>query len=214
MLRFATAGLAVLLLISACGRTSTGSAQGPTAASVAVQPGDLPSDMRKCGVSGDINSFLNASKTKDPNIYTSIKTEWDAAQKDGATAAYIAFFSDSAAHCTSIGTNPSDVSSATYKLVVNFVLQFKDEASAAKGYASDNIFGFSASTLQGGGAPVQQGTATGLGANSVVLTVAVSNQAFYVALWQHKAFMVILLGLNIDAAASKKAAVAENGRIK
>lgn len=170
--------------------------------------------MRKCGVSGDINSFLNAAKTKNPNTYTSTKAEWDAAQKDGATAAYTAFYSDSTAHCTSIESNTSDISSATYKLVVNFVIQFKDEASAAKAYTSDSIFGFSASTLKGGGAPVQEGTTTGLGANSIVLTVSVSNQSFYVAVWQHKVFTVIIVALNIDAATGKKVAVAENGRIK
>jgi hypothetical protein len=208
------AALAALLVVLACGGTSPGSVQGPTAASVAVQPGDLPSDMHKCALSGDIDSFLNASKTKDPNTYTSTKTEWDAAQKNGATAAYTAFYADSTAHCTSLESNTSDISSATYKLVVNFVIQFKDEASAAKGYTSDTIFGFSASSLKSGGAPVLQGTATGLGANSIVLTISIANQSFYVAVWQHKAFMVILAVLNVDQAASKKAALAENGRIK
>lgn len=181
---------------------------------MSVQPGDLPNDMHKCDLSGDIDSFLNKSKTKDPNTYTSTKSEWDAAQKAGATAAYTAFYTDSTAHCTSIESNTSDISSATYKLVVNFVIQFKDEASAAKGYTTETIFGFSASSLKGGGAPVQEGTATGLGTNSIVLTISISNQSFYVAVWQHKAFMVILAVLNIDSATSKKVATAENGRIK
>jgi hypothetical protein len=59
-----------------------------------------------------------------------------------------------------------------------------------------------------------EGTATGLTANSIVLSISVSNQAFYVAVWQNKAFMVILAILNIDSATSKKVAVAENGRVK
>ena len=37
---------------------------------------------------------------------------------------------------------------------------------------------------------------------------------YYVAVWQNKAFMVILAILNIDPAAAKKAALAENARIK
>lgn len=215
MLRSSVAGLAVLLLFSACGATSGGqAAQGPTAASVAVQPADLPSGMHKCDISGDINSFLDKSKTKDPSTYTSTKSEWDAAQKAGASAAYAAFYTDSTAHCTSMESNTSDISTATYKLVVNFAIQFKDEASAAKGYTTETIFGFSASSLKSGGAPVLEGTATGLGANSIVLTISVANQSFYVAVWQHKAFMVILAALNIDPAASRKVATAENGRIK
>ena len=170
--------------------------------------------MQKCDLSGDIDSFLNKSKTKDPNTYTSTKSEWDAAQKAGATAAYAAFYSDSTAHCTSIESNSSDISSATYKLVVNFVVQFKDEASASKGYTSESIFGFSASSLKTGGAPVVEGTQTGLTANSIVLSISISNQSFYVAVWQKKAFMVILAILNIDTPTCKKVALAENGRVK
>jgi hypothetical protein len=170
--------------------------------------------MHKCDLSGDIDSFLNKSKTKDPNTYTSTKTEWDSAKQKGATSAYTAFYTDSAAHCTSIESNTTDISSATYKLVVNFVIQFKDEATASKGYTTESIFGFSASSLKSGGAPVVEGTKTGLTANSIVLSIAISTQSFYVAEWQNKSFMVILAILNIDTATCKKVALAENSRIK
>ena len=170
--------------------------------------------MQRCDLSGDIDSFLNTSKTKDPNTYTSVKSEWDAAQKAGATAAYAAFYSDSAAHCATIESNSADISTATYKLVINFVVQFKDEASASKGYTTESIFGFSAAQLKQGGAPVVEGTQTGLTANSIVLSVSISTQSFYVAVWQNKTFMVILAMINIDTASAKKAALAENSRTK
>jgi len=198
----------------ACGGSSPIAPSGPTATRVAVQPADLPSDMKKCDLSGDIDSFLNKSKTKDPNTYNSTKTEWDSAKQKGATAAYTAFYTDSTAHCATIESNSSDISSATYKLVVNFVIQFKDEASASKGYTSESIFGFSASSLKSGGAPVVEGTATGLTKNSIVLSISVAKQSFYVAVWQNKTFMVILAILNIDTATCKKVAQAENARIK
>ena len=137
-----------------------------------------------------------------------------AAKKQGATAAYAAFYTDSTAHCTNVESNSSGVSSATYPLVVNFVIQFKDEASASKGYTTESIFGFSTSSLKSGGAPVVEGTKTGLTPNSIVLTVAVSNQSFYIAVWQNKVFMVILAILNIDTATCKNVALAENSRIK
>jgi hypothetical protein len=208
-------GLVVLIMLVACGGNPPGAApSGPTAASIAVQPGDLPSDMHKCDLSGDIDSFLSKSKTKDPNTYNSTKAEWDSAKQKGATAAHTAFYTDSAAHCTSVESNSSDISTATYKLVVNFVVQFKDEASASKGYTSESIFGFSAASLKSGGAPVLEGTKTGLTANSIVLSIAVSTQSFYVAVWQNKVFMVILAILNIDTATCKKVAQAENSRIK
>jgi hypothetical protein len=213
MLHRSIAGLAVMAMAVACGGSASISISGPTASTVSVQAGDLPAGMQKCDLSGDIDSFLNKSKAKDPNTYTSTKSEWDAAQKAGATAAYAAFFADSTAHCASIESNSSDVSTATYKLVVNFVIQFKDEASASKGYTTESIFGFSASSLKTGGAPVIEGTKTGLTANSIVLSVAISNQSFYVAVWQNKAFMVILAILNIDTATCKKVALAANSRI-
>jgi hypothetical protein len=214
MLQKARAGLVALLMLAACGGGSQVGSSGPTAATIAVQPADLPSDMHKCDLSGDIDSFLSKSKTKDPNTYTSTKAEWDAAKQKGATAAYTAFYTDSAEHCASVESNSSDISSATYKLVVNFVVQFKDEASASKGYTTESIFGFSASSLKSGGAPVVEGTKTGLTANSIVLSISVATQSFYVAVWQNKVFMVIMAILNIDTATCKKVAQAENSRIK
>jgi hypothetical protein len=214
MLQKSMAGMVALLVLAACGGSGPGGSSGPTATTIAVQPGDLSSDMHKCDLSGDIDSFLTKSKTKDPNTYTSTKSEWDSAKQKGATSAYTAFYTDSAAHCTTIESNTTDISSATYKLVVNFVIQFKDEATAGKGYTTESIFGFSASSLKSGGAPVVEGTKTGLTANSIVLSIAISTQSFYVAEWQNKSFMVILAILNIDTATCKKVAQAENSRIK
>lgn len=178
-----------------------------------MQSSDLPSGMQKCDVSGDIDSYLNTMKTKDPSTYATTKAEWDAAKKNGATAGEVVFFADSATNCKSVSSSSSGVSSATYKLVVNFVLQFKDAASAAKGYTTESIMGFSQAALTTAGTAAVIGTKTGLGANSVTLTVHVSTQSFYIAVWQNKAFMSILAILNIDPAASQKAALAENARI-
>src|SRR5450756_2215784 len=109
MLQRSIAGLAVMVMVFACGGTPSATSSGPTASSVSVQPGDVPTDMHKCDLSGDIDSFLNKSKTKDPNTYTSTNSEWSAAKQQGATAAYAAFYSDSTAHCTSIESNSSDI---------------------------------------------------------------------------------------------------------
>jgi hypothetical protein len=199
----------VLLMVGACG--SPLAAIVPTASSVSVQPSDLPSGMQRCDVSGDVNSFLNNVKTKDPSTYTSTKNNWDAAQKKGATAAQVVFNADSLANCASIASNVSNISAATYKLVLNYVIQFKDETSAANGYTSGSIFGIDRSKLTGSG--VIEGTKTGLGANSVVLSATIANQSFYIAVWQNKAFMVILGLINLDAATGQKVADAQNKRI-
>jgi hypothetical protein len=110
-------------------------------------------------------------------------------------------------------SNGAQIASATYKLAVNFVFQFKDEASAAAGFTSDSMFGFSVSQLKQSQIPVTEGTATGLGKNSIVLTLDLAPQSFYVSLWQNKQFTSILGIFNIDAATDKKIALAENGRI-
>jgi hypothetical protein len=211
--RKALTAIVPLLMAVACGPIGGPGTPAVTASSVAVQPSDLPSGLHKCDLSGDITSYLTKIQTKDPSTYATIKSQWEAAQKDGATAAEVEFYTDSTAHCTSLESSGSQIGTATYKLVVNFVFQFKDEASAVKGYTTDSIFGFSAASLKASQVPVTEGTATGLGPNSIVLTIAVSSQTFYVAVWQKKQFMVILGILNIDTATDKKVALAEDARI-
>jgi hypothetical protein len=201
------------LSTAACGGSSS-SSQGPTAATVAVQQTDVPTGMVRCDLTGDIDSFLSKEKTADQNTYQSTRDEWDHAKSTGAITAYAAFFADTNAHCTGITSSGADIGSATYKLVVNFVIQFKDEASAAKAYTSEKVFNFSASDLKASGQPVVEGDKTGLSANSITLSQAIGSQSFYIAVWQHKAFMVILAVLNVDGAASKKIATSENSRIK
>jgi hypothetical protein len=68
--------------------------------------------------------------------------------------------------------------------------------------------------LKANSAPVVEGTKTGLGPNSIVLSTTIASQAFYIAVWQNKAFMVILGIINLDAATGQKVADAENKRIK
>jgi hypothetical protein len=203
--------LVALLMVAACGASPT--AQGSSVSSVSVQRADLSSGMQRCDLSGDINTYLDNIKTKDPSTYTSTKAQWEEAQTNGATAAQVVFYTDSLANCAKVASKVSNITSASYKLVVNFVVQFKDEASAATGYTSKTIFGIDRSTLKADGAPATEGTKTGLGANSIVLSATIANQAFYIAVWQNKAFMVILGIINLDTGAGQTAAEAVNKRI-
>jgi hypothetical protein len=205
--------VAVVLLVSACA-SSTAAAAGP--GDVAVQSKDVPGSLVRCDGSGDIDTFLNAVKTKDPTTYNQTKTEWDDARSHGATGAQVVFFADSKDHCTTIQTSgSSDLGSATYPLVINFVVKFKDAATAQDGYTNQSIFGFSESSLSAsGGAGVVKGKDTGLTPNSIALTVSIGTQSFYFAVWQNQAFMVILGVLNIGLDDSKKLASKVNGRIR
>ena len=205
--------LAVLVLVTACNQSS---AAVTGVADVSVQSGDLPKGVQKCSASGDIDSFLKAVKTKDPSTYSSTKSEWDKAKSHGATSAQVVFYTDSKAHCESItNSQNSDLASATYPIVINFVIKFKDQNSAEQGYTTESIFGFSESTISSSAAAgVTKGTDTGLGKNSITLLIAIANQSFFVAVWQNKTFMVILAVINIDTAQAKKIASNENSRIK
>ena len=209
----ALTSLLVVLLVAACS-SQPGTATVPTAASVAVQPGDLPNTMHRCSISGDINTYIESLKTKDPATYTSTQNEWTDAQSKGATATQVSFYTDSDANCTNVASTVANLSAAAYPLVVNFVVQFKDEPSAASGYANGQIFGIDSAVLKANGAPVTEGTKTGLGPNSIVLSTTILSQAFYIAVWQNKAFMVILGIINLDSATGQKVAAAENKRIQ
>jgi hypothetical protein len=202
--------LVAMLMAAAC--SAPGAAHVASAATVAVQPADLPNGMVRCDLSGDIDTYMNNLKVKDPTTYTSTKTQWDAAKEKGATAAQVVFYTDSVANCANVESKVSSIASASYKLVVNFVVQFKDEATAVNGYTNEKIFGIDRATLKADGAPVTEGTKTGLGANSIVLSVPIANQLFYIAVWQSKAFMVILGIINLDSATGQKVADAENKR--
>jgi hypothetical protein len=181
---------------------------------VSAQQSDLPHGVVKCDLSGDIISFIKKEQSPDPQTARSTSTEWADAQKNGATAAYVAIYTDSTANCSALKNSASDLSTANYKLVVNFVEQFKDEKSAANAYSNGSIFNISQSNFHSPGSQPIEGTKTGLTANSLALSVAISNQTFYIAMWQNKRFVVILVVLNLDPAASKNVALAENSRIK
>jgi len=220
MTKFALGALLALIGIVACGGSTPPPApQGPNAASVAVQTSDLPNGMVKCDPSGAINKYIQAEETTDPTTAKNTKSDWEEAQKNGATAASVALYADSTAQCALLRkTSTDNITATTHPLLVNFVLQFKDEKSAATGYKSPKkIFGFSAATLRDTPASAQsvtEGTKTGLGANSIVLSTSFQNQSYYLAVWQNKVFMVFLAILNMDATTSKKVATSENSRIK
>jgi hypothetical protein len=204
-----------LLSLAACGGSQPGS-QGPTASTVAAQQGDVPAGMVRCDLTGDIDSFLSQEKTADPSNYQSTKSQWDDAKAKGATAAYVAIFADSKAHCDAVKTSGSDVGAATFKVVVNFVIQFKDQSSAAKAYTSETVFSMSSADLKKNASSTDlvEGDKTGLSPNSVVIDTLVVNQKYYIAVWQKDHFMVILAIKNVDSASAKKVATSENSRIR
>jgi hypothetical protein len=179
-----------------------------------VQPGDVPKGLVKCDLSGDINAVIAKEATPDPITSKSFQQSWQDAQAKGARAGYFAIYANSQINCSTVLSNATELGATSLPVILSFVVQFKDEKAAADAYTSETLFNFSPSVLKQGGAPVIEGTATGLTPNSVVLSASIANQTFYVAEWQNKSFVVILAALNVDQTASKKVAIAENARIK
>lgn len=205
--------LALMLWTAACGGSSS-APSGPTASSVSVQQSDVPNGMVRCDLSGDIQSFIRNEQSPDPSTSKSAANEWSQAQKNGAVAGYAAVYADTKSHCSEFANGRNDPAAVPYRLVINFVLQFKDAKSATSTYTNDSIFGVTPSSLSVSESASIVGSKTGLGANSVVVSQAISNQTFYIALWQNKAFDVFLAVLNVDPAAAKKISTSENSRIK
>ena len=212
MLSKGIATMSAVLVLAACGGSTT--AQGPTTASVAVQSGDLPKGMTRCDLTGDIGSFISREATPDPGTSKSASASWQDAQKNGATSAYTAVYADNTNHCAAIKSSSTDISATSYPLIINFVVKYKDDTSAAKAYSGETVFDFSSAKLRTGGQPVIEGTKTGLTQNSIVLNTSVLGQTFYIAFWQDRSFLVILYVINMDATSGKKIAAGVNGRIR
>ncbi|HXN00842.1 MAG TPA: hypothetical protein VN973_03025 [Candidatus Dormibacteraeota bacterium] len=179
-----------------------------------MQRGDVPGGLVKCDLSGDINAVVAKEATPDPNTSKSFQQSWKDAQAQGAKAGYFAIYSNSATNCSTVKSNETQLGAASYPFILNFVVQYKDEKTATDAYTNGTVFNFSATVLKQGGAPVIDGTKTGLTPNSVVLSASIPNQTFYIAEWQKKSFVVILVALNVDQNAGKKVATVENARIK
>src|SRR5207245_1106739 len=103
----------VLLVVGACGPFGSIGTPAATASSVALQSSDLASGMQRCDLSGNITDYLKKIQTKDPATYITIKEQWAGAQKDGATDADVEFYTDTAAHCTALASNGSQIGTAT-----------------------------------------------------------------------------------------------------
>jgi hypothetical protein len=98
-----------------------------------------------------------------------------------------------------------------------FAVHFKDESSAAAAYnKSADTFHLSDSdidNMKAVGATVSQGSATGLGDSSMVVSANVGGYALYISLWQNKKFLAAIIGLNVSASDGKAASQRVNGRI-
>lgn len=203
---------ALVLVLAACGGGNGPGAGPPTAQTVAANDGDW-SGLQKCPESGSWDSYLNAEKTKSPDQYQTDKKSWDDLKASGANDSYVAVYSASASHCGEFGiANPSGTPG---KVAYVYVIRFKDTSSAAASYKATskdfNLSDTSVSQLKAAGATVTEGSATGLGSNSVEISIAVVGTSFFIGYWQNQSFEVALVTLNVPSSADAASKI--NGRI-
>jgi len=215
MRRLLLKGVVGLLLVAACGPTNV-TILASTPSSVSVQSSDVPKGLTKCSQSGDVNKYLNELKASDPTSYDSTKAEWDQAKKDGATGAEFTFYASSQNDCSSLLKGSSGSAPSTAKVIGSVVIQFKDAASASKASTTESILGFDRASLRqaaAAGFTVTEGTKTGLGANSIVVSGSFGGTTLFVAAWSNKAFYLVVIGENEDATSMGHVATAANGRV-
>jgi hypothetical protein len=206
--KFCLAVVAVAVL-AGCGGPSLPFIGSSSPKDIAVQQGDLPGGLKHCSDSGDINTFLKNAQTKAPDTYKNTQQEWKKLQDAGATDGYVQVFSDTSSECDSLFGAGQNAEKSP-KVATNFVIKFKDDKTAAKAYDS-GILGITpknSKNQQG----VTEGSATGLGSNSVVFSQSFGNQSLYLAFWQNKTYDLFLFTINLPSADSKKAASNVNGR--
>lgn len=201
-------------MLAACGSgTGPGGGGPPSAQTVAANDGDW-SGLQKCPESGSWDSYLASEKTKSPDQYQTDKKSWDDLKAAGANDSYIAVYSGSASHCGEFGlANPGGTPG---KVAYVYAVRFKDSSSAAASYKSTskdfNLSDSSVSQLKAAGATVSEGSATGLGGNSVEVNITVVGTSFFIGFWQNKDFEVAVVTLNVQHTADAAAKI--NGRIQ
>src|SRR5919199_97471 len=90
--------LTLCLMSAACELVPSGGSQ-PRPEQVGLQPGDVPTDLRRCPASGPIDRYLGDLKGKAPGAYRTVQDAWHQLQGEGATAAAVTVLGNMDAAC-------------------------------------------------------------------------------------------------------------------
>ena len=196
--------LLTLCLIPACELVpSSGSQRRPE--QVGLQPGDVPTDVRRCPASGPIDRYLGDLKGKAPGAYRTVQDAWHQLQGEGATGAAVTVFGALEGACR------AELGGAPGRSAASLVAVFRDQRAAAAAYQR-GILGFP-TPAPGQQVPgLVQGVATTLSENAWAVQRQVDGRALYVAWFQERAFAVFLVSTDLDLSESQRAAAAVEGR--
>jgi hypothetical protein len=179
----------------------------PPPSQVAVGAGEVPSDLRRCTGSGDIEGYLATLKPKNQAAYQALDDGWIQLKKAGASGGAVTVYTTNQAGCTArLGAAPG-------RSVANLVAAFPDDHAAAGAYQR-GVMGFPTPASDAEVSGVTQGVATGLSENSWVAQRTVGGRNLYVAWWQERAIASFLVTADLDATESRRAAEAVEARIR
>jgi Tfp pilus assembly protein PilW len=195
-----------ILLVLAAAACGTPAPPPPaTVHTVALRASDLPKGMVACGSSGDIDTFLKAAPPN--NQYASqVESDWNAFKANGAQEGDVHVFATSKDDCAKLFTTST---SNPMPVVIAMVVQFKTAKAASATYAQADVQQSQISSLPG----AEQGTATGLGKNSLTFGDTEGSQSLFYSYWQTARFLVLLLAVDIGTTPALKAAQHVNSRI-
>ena len=198
----------VLVGIVSCGRLAVATAvaappQDPKSISLSAQ--DLPDGLSTCHESGRIDTYLQHLQIEGSPSYELTAGQWAALKRGGATGAWVQSYADSADDCVArLGERkgPSAIS---------FAIRFKDDASAAAGFAG-GFLGLrpEAGMLIPG---LAHGDKTQLTATAWSYEQTDRLPGLFVAYWANRQFDLFLLTERMTPDAGRRAASGMNGRI-
>ena len=201
-------------VLAACGGgsgPSLGVSGPPSAQAVAANDSDF-TGTTKCPESGSWDTYLKAEQTKDPSQYQTDKTNWDGEKAAGANDSYIAVYAASASDCGGFGA-----STPSGKVAYVFAIRYKDAGSASASYKSGSkqihLSDSDLANIKAAGGTVLQGSASGLGDNSITVSLDIATASIYIAYWQKKQFQVAVVSYQVPSADVSAAAKKIDARI-
>jgi len=211
----ALACLAVATVLAACQSPLGHTGANPvTPQSIALQPRDVPG-MQRCDTSGDVTAVLKQEKAQQSLGYDMHATEWEQWKRQGAVDAYFAVYGRSAADCAAASGASSGA--PTGGLMVGLVVQFQDSNGAARNFQRDStLMGLGPKDIRFielAGGTTTFGSATGLGADSVIGSAVVARSDYFVAMWQNSRFESDFMGYDMGFVEPDNAVMAVNKRI-
>jgi hypothetical protein len=189
-------------LLLAC-QVNVGQPVAPT--QIALQRGDVASDLKHCPSSGMIDSYLKAVAGRDPQGHVAVQQGWRQLRAAGAAEGAMTVYSARSADCQRQPGAAAGRSAAT------LVARFDTDGAAASAYTK-GAMGFPTPAQDEEEPGLQQGVATQLTANSWLLERQVGDHTLDVAYWQRNSYTVFFVGVDLDAVEVSRALVAVDSR--